>query len=164
MKVSSAKDFKKQAQNTITVQLPASQLIVELRSISFQSLLLGDKFPDYLTAAVVRVWNGDNLANKRPDKEEREAIKQMFQLQQIVAREMFVSPRIVDDPGEDADDEIHIDWIEEEDLRFVFNLLYLPARDLESFRFKEDGNMELVGEEPIHASKTITSAGAKELG
>jgi hypothetical protein len=165
LKPTSAREIRAAKRTTVLVKMPVAGWLAELRSISFHTLILSGKVPDHLTSMVVKLWNGESpLGAPRSEQEEYDAIKMLFELQQLVAREMFVLPRIVDHPDEESDEEIHINDLEQEDLSFVYSFLYRPARELESFRYQPDTNVESVVTESSNADKTLETAGLKKVG
>lgn len=164
-KPTSAKEIRAAKRKTVLVKMPVAGWLAELRSISFHTLILSGKVPDHLTSVVVKLWNGESpISAPRSEQEEYDAIKLLFELQQLVAKEMFVLPRIVDHPNEDSDDEIHINDLEQEDLSFVYSFLYLPARELESFRYQPDADVEPVVDQPGLGDKTVGTAKLKRVG
>jgi hypothetical protein len=146
------------------VTLPSGDTVV-LRGVGFDTLLLTDRVPDFLTPLVVNAVNGSQVPLPSVE-EDVEKTKEMAQFINLVCELAFVSPRIV--PTPQAEDEISMDDLDMIDKRFVFfNVLGKPTRWLNSFRHEQAQDVGGVGDgeglpdttEPIGEVETAVAAG-----
>lgn len=116
-----AKQWRKNRVREITFP---SGGIAEVRTVSVTSMIMNDgSIPDTLYEFMLDGVGQNGSANLASlNGNSRETLQSMVDLQNQVARDAFVSPRIVDEPDYD-NDEIHIDDVSDADKGFLLGWL-----------------------------------------
>lgn len=115
-----------------------SGLTARIRNVSNAGFLKMGGIPDTLTPIVMELMSslGSGIDKARMAKAAQsipaETMLAVFtSMQDALCRLAFIDPKIVDEPQED--DEIAITDLDDEDKEWLFGLLGLPARQLETF-------------------------------
>lgn len=141
----SGKEWRRPYEEGLLVQFP-SGMKAFIRPFTSYSLLERNLVPDVLTPIVQEIALG-----KRQDipTDNWDMVVALNDLAKAICRDVFVNPRIVDDPQDD--NETRIEAIEEEDRSWLlFECINKPARDLERFHPRYHAGVESVAAEPGH--------------
>lgn len=124
--------------------------VVRMRVVKPAYLLRLGKIPNPLAELVMAILHG---TLKREDwqkffalPERMEQTVEMLESLRVVCTAALVHPRVVDEPS--ADDEIHIDDLEDGEQRFIFDLALMEATALSRFRLQQETGVEPVADEP----------------
>jgi hypothetical protein len=134
-----AQEWRKRRQVTKEITFP-SGLTAMVRPMDISALLRIDReMPDYVTSLLSEFVNGNVI-----DSRNVEYWRGFYGLCEELARAMFVSPRIVDEPRDDQD-EISPKDIGENDLLWLFtNLVGKPIEQMSSFRQEQSKPVDTV--------------------
>lgn len=137
-------------------ELP-SGIVVRMRPVKPAHLLRLGKIPDVLTPLVLKVLYGQAQQRDFNDflslREQRDEALAVVESVRVVCTAALVEPRIVDDPQ--ADDEIHIDDLDAADQAWIFNLAFLEAKELRSFRRGQAPDVEPMAAHEEHAQPPV---------
>lgn len=136
--VTLAGEFRKMREQGEKITLPTGR-IVRMRVVKPSYLLKLGKIPDFLSELVIQILYGkitdeQYKAHFAPNERKDHAVE-MSESLRVVCTAALVEPKVVDNPQ--ADDEIHIDDLEDSEQRFVFDLALLEASTLSRFRQKQ---------------------------
>lgn len=134
------------------ITIPKTGRVVQLRAVKPAALLRLGKIPDPLSELVIRILYGQ-LTDEEYERffnlpERMEQALDMAESLRVVCTAALVYPRIVDEPQ--ADDEIQIDDLDDAEQRYLFELAFLEASDLTSFRERQTRRLESVAEDEDH--------------
>lgn len=129
LQVTSGAEWRKPWEEGVVVRLPSGN-VARLRDVTLELMVLRGGIPDGMTPIVSKIFEGK--ANELPGFQTVDEMRDYIELRDNICRVAFVNPRIVDEPT--ADDEIHIDALDQQDKWFVYGLLNAPVRELERFR------------------------------
>lgn len=158
-----AAQWPRQRYDGIVVKLPSSGLLARLRPVTTELFIRMGKVPDQLTRKIVEITDEGALERflkskaaedgklpltyGRRDGEsetdyERNMRAEAVQFNDYVVIAAFVEPRVVlEKPGEG---EINIAQLDSTDRNFVVGLYDAPVSRLESFRYQQSADVELV--------------------
>jgi hypothetical protein len=135
--------------NGVEQIIPFTLRKLRIRTADPNRLMRAGKVPDILTPLVAKTIYQEvsdaelqNFATK-PREQAADALAVLDSLN-IVARDVLVQPKVVDDPQ--SDDEIAIEELTMAERRWIFRLALAPAEVLTNFRYQPDGDVELVAE------------------
>lgn len=150
LKITSAREFRRLRKEGQLVELP-SGMVARLRPVALIDLLKSGAIPDVLTGLVADlVVNGE----VNPEKAEMNAdlVVSIGKLYDVVCKAAFISPVIVDNPSDNAD-EIEVEDIPQSDRRFTLAWCSTPTNELRDFRQEQSANVEPVQPSPSLRSK-----------
>lgn len=131
--MTTGKEWRQKRKEGVAVELPSGMTPL-LRGIGFGLLLRSGVVPDYLTDTIVRASMGETM--EQPPPPDATAAQERLEFIDEIARQMFVSPRIVPAPTDDADladDEITIDDVMDVDKLFLVQMVGSPTAWLAKF-------------------------------
>ena len=123
------------------VEMPSGMKPI-LRGIGFGILLRTGLVPDYLTDSIVKASVG--LGGELPAPATPDEMRQRRTFLEDIAKQMFVSPKIVDLPAEGkelGDDEITIDDVPDVDLVYLVPMVGTPTAWLDRFSYGQAANL-----------------------
>lgn len=114
----SAADVKQRRQKEWRIQLPISELVVDVREVDTMDLATNGEIPEHLSR---HVWEDiETITDGMKDKEIQEALANHKDLIHVVCCATLISPRcVLEDPGED---EITPDLLPYADREFLYRL------------------------------------------
>jgi hypothetical protein len=146
--VTQGKAMRAAREQGVVLELPSGN-VYRLRMTSAALLLKRGNLPNILTAfATEMLYDSDKAAEKYnaflapTDKSERAL--EVLASYEAVCKEMFLEPKVVDNPQ--ADDEISIDNLSLADQTWCFWLAFQAVNDLKSFRTQQELDVERVAE------------------
>lgn len=157
MTVTQGAQWRKEMQEGVEMALP-SGFKARIRGVNLSTFIEIGNIPDLLTPLVVEMVNG----KVDPQNMTIEDYRKYVDIYDAFCETCFVSPRVVDDPQ--AEDEIGLEHICDEDKMFVFAFLGRPAMLLESFRQRQNFAMESVDDQPGGSPESVGMAGGGALG
>ena len=148
MPVTPASEFRRVREQGEKITLRPTGRIVRMRIVKPSHLLKLGKIPDSLSELVMQILYGKITDEQYKQffelTDRKEHAVEMAESLRVVCTAALLSPRIVDEPQ--ADDEIHIDDLEDSEQRFIFDLALLEASSLSRFRQRQTANVEPVAE------------------
>lgn len=132
--VTSGTEWRRAREKGELVELPSGK-VARLRPISLLSLMKRGRIPDPLSAVISEMIGG-----KTKKGIDLETFQGFAELLELVCREAFVEPKIVDEPG--ADDEIGAMDVGFDDQLFVFNHAQGEIQLMRPFRSERAGDVE----------------------
>lgn len=158
--VTPASEFRRVREQGEIVTIRSTGRVVRMRVVKPSALLkLGD-IPDPLAELVMRIMFGQITNEEYAEffalQERKERAVELAESLRVVCTAALIEPRIVDDPQ--ADDEIHIDDLEDAEQRFIFDLALLEATGLSRFRARQAQDVEPVAQEQEPELSTEPSA------
>lgn len=141
-----ASEFRRVHEKGEPIKLPPTGRLVQMRTVKPAYLLRQGKIPNPLAEFAMRALYGQ-LSDEDYKKffslgERAENAVDYAESLRIVCTAALIHPRIVDEPQ--ADDEIHIDHLEDSEQRWIFDLAFLEATGLSRFRQRQEANVEPV--------------------
>jgi hypothetical protein len=117
-----------------------------MRTVKPSVLLEHGQIPDPLTDLVIKIMYGTITPQQYREffdvTERRDHAIELAKSLRIVCTAALLDPVIVDDPQ--ADNEIHIDDLEDGEQRYIFDLALLEATRLSKFRHEQETALEPV--------------------
>lgn len=148
MSVTSAAEFRRMREQGEVITLPITNRRVRMRTVKPAELLRLGKIPDPLTELVMKVLFGplsqDEYNAFFSLSERADHALAVTESLRVVCTAALLEPRIVDDPQ--AEDEIHIDDLEDIEQRFIFDLAMMAASELSRFRTRQAADVGPVPE------------------
>lgn len=146
--VTSAAEFRRVREQGEVITLPSTGRKVRMRVVKPSHLLRLGKIPDPLSDLVVKILFGPITTAEYDaffslDERKGHALDMVESLR-VVCTAALLEPRIVDNPQ--ADDEIHIDDLEDGEQRQIFDLALLEATGLSRFRERQEATLDTVAE------------------
>lgn len=127
---------------TTSIELPYSELAVEIGHVQLDQLLLAGKIPDVLTPVVASVlWA---TVGQGKSEAELRAEKGFYELVNIVVAAALVSPRVVAEPAQD--NEITIDDLDFGDKIMIYSVAIQPLAVLHRFRQEQAADVDALPE------------------
>jgi hypothetical protein len=149
--VTPAFEFRSVRERGEKITIKSTGRIVRMRTVKPAYLLRLGKIPDPLSELVMGILYGKITSAQYEAffdiAERKENAVELTESLRIVCTAALVEPRIVDDPQ--ADNEIHIDDLEDREQRYIFDLALLEATDLSRFRRQQETDVE-----PVSQSET----------
>ncbi len=146
--VTPASEFRRGREQGETVTIPSTGRVVRMRVVKPSHLLRLGKIPETLTELVIRILYGQLTAAQYREffsvGERAEHALDLTESLRVVCTAALLEPRIVD--AAQADDEIHIDDLEDGEQRFVFDLALIEASALTRFRRQQETDVEPVAQ------------------
>lgn len=144
--VTPAAAFRRGREQGELVRLTVTGRVVRMRTVKPSHLLQLGTIPDVLADLVARVMYG-KLSNEEYNaffdvSERKEHALALAESLRVVCTAALLEPRIVGEPQ--ADDEIAIDDLEDNEQRFIFDLALLEATALSRFCARQAADVELV--------------------
>lgn len=142
MKLTPAREFRKNREDGVPVELPSTGRTVALRSFPIDLFIATAQIPDELTAYVEAVVIGQSgqggVTPEALGLSTLEFIKRDRQMLELYAQYMFVYPRVrpSDYDGELGDDEVLACDLTYEELIEAYSAVQAPLAELERFRGK----------------------------
>lgn len=145
--ITPASEFRRAREQGEKITLPTGRIVL-MRTVKPSLLLKLGKIPDFLSELVIqilygKITNEQYQAHFAPNERKEHAIE-MAESLRVVCMGALIYPRVVEDPQ--ADDEIHIDDLQDNEQRFIFDLALLEASDLSRFRERQEANVEPVSQ------------------
>lgn len=131
--VSSAQDFKKKREERDKPQRLdlSSGLTVLLKRPNIKVLISSGYIPDQLASKII------NMESKVGEEVEPKDVKDYLEFQKLVAKTALTSPEVVDEPKY-AQNQIHIDDIDPDDLEEIFGFVMSGRRSETVDSFRDD--------------------------
>ena len=163
LEVSSGREWRQPREEGTPVQLPSGH-VVALRPPDLSAMVAHGRVPDFLTGYAVDAFHS---GIKTPGADGKpftpEELTNLVHLLDLLCRESFVNPRVVDEPT--ADDEISLDDLDFLDKLAVLKWLLGPVDDLVKFREEQAGSLEsLFGGENDQPEAEPALADAESVG
>jgi hypothetical protein len=156
MPVTPATEFRKVREQGEKITVRSTGRIVQMRVVKPSHLLKLGKIPDLLAELVIQIMYGKITEEQYQQffalPERKEHAADLAESLRVVCTAALVYPRIVDDPQ--ADDEIHIDDLDDSEQRFIFDLALLEASQLSRFRQGQERHVETVGQSESNRPQT----------
>ena len=147
--VTSAAEFRRVREQGEVITIPQTGRVVRMRVVKPAALLRLGTIPDPLSDLVIHILYGKVTHAEYESffelKERKEQAVDLADSLRVVCTAALIEPRIVDEPQ--ADDEIHIDDLEDSEQRFIFDLAMLEATGLSRFRQRQASDVEPVAPE-----------------
>lgn len=141
-----ASEFRRVREQGERITIPSTGRVVRMRVVKPAYLLRLGKIPDPLAELVMGILYGTLKAGDWQKffalPERREQTIDMLESLRVVCTAALVHPCVVDEPS--ADDEIHIDDLEDGEQRYIFDLALREATGLSRFRAQQESNLDAV--------------------
>lgn len=131
LQATSGKEWRKMREQGVLVDLP-SGFVARLRPIGLMALFSTGKIPDNLTPLVAELVTAERVDSRNAIQKATESMMAITQLYDLVCKECFLEPKVVDNPK--SDDEISLADIPDEDKQYVLAVANAPSIALRSFR------------------------------
>lgn len=145
-----AAEFRRMREQGETVTIAPTGRRVRMRTVKPATLLREGHIPDMLAELVIGILYGKITEEQYQAffslNERKEHALELAESLRVVCAAALLEPRVVEDPQ--ADDEIHIDDLEQGEQRFIFDLAFLEASGLRRFRHLQETDVEPVAQEP----------------
>jgi hypothetical protein len=143
-----AAEFRRIRERGEIIPLPTTGRVVRMRIVKPSALLKLGKIPDPLTELVIKILYGqvspEQYAQFFELADRREHAEDLAESFRVVCTAALIEPKVVDNPQ--ADDEIHIDDLEDSEQRYIFDLALLEATGLSRFCKRQAELMESMDE------------------
>lgn len=153
----SGKAWREAREEGLEITFPSGH-VARIRSITPAAFLRLGKMPDAMAKTIEDVLAGRLQANEAGEAQlfkldTLEDFQEYFSFLEFYARHCFVSPRIVDTPQ--SDEEITIDDLDQGDMEFLLQIIFLPAAALRAFRDEQARSLGVVqpGKRDVSKSK-----------
>lgn len=137
LQVTSAGQWRKAREEGTIVTLPSGH-VARLRPVALDVLITSGRLPDFLTPVAASTLFAEQEMEKIA--EHGKVAEQYAQLINAVVPAAFLEPRVV--AGEPGEGEISLDDVEFVDKVAVFNLATAGARALETFRSRQESDVD----------------------
>lgn len=148
--VTPAYEFRRVREEGEIITIPSTGRRVRIRTVKPAALLRLGKIPDVLATFVMRSLYGQ-VTNEEYERffsmpERMEHAMELAESLRVICTAALIEPRIVEAPQ--AEDEIHIDDLEDREQRYLFDLALMEASDLRRFREQQEADLADMAKSP----------------
>jgi hypothetical protein len=156
-----ASHWKQRYEEGIEVEMPDGAIVRMRPTVDTTYLIATGKIPDGLTNIAL---DGLDFAAEiqKAATDLTEKTKQLNELFEIVCRETWIHPRIVDNPQKDG--EVKIAWLSGEEKQITWNLINRPVSDWKRFLHQYLASLELVPNGTADTASPKQIAKSKPVG
>ncbi len=161
MVTTTAAQWREKRQKGVELLLPDYGDVVFIRPMDAGLFFKAGRIPDFLNKTVSDLINGTERTVSQPKELTPEQTKEWLTWLDELVKWTFVSPEVVDDPG---DNQLGVDEVSLKDKLYVYSFFGQPAAFLRSFRQQQVASVATVDAAKNNGTHAVETVGSAALG